>query len=102
MNIIICVLLVISIIISAAALVTGLKGANRATTLPCLTKKIDITAKRTDEALHNVSLQMQALTEKNYEQMLKINESLSANAEKAIAKNRRSDNRNAAKQRKKA
>ena len=68
MNIIICVLLVISIIISAAALITGLKG-KQGNDIALLDQKIDITAKRTDEALHNVSLQMQALTEKNYEQM---------------------------------
>lgn len=85
MNIIICVLLVISIIISAAALITGLKG-KQGNDIALLDQKIDITAKRTDEALHNVSLQMQALTEKNYEQMLKINESLSANAEKQSQK----------------
>lgn len=85
MNIIICVLLVISIIISAAALITGLK-VKQGNDIALLDQKIDITAKRTDEALHNVSLQMQALTEKNYEQMLKINESLSANAEKQSQK----------------
>ena len=47
-----------------------------------LDQKIDINAKRTESGLQYVSEQMQRLTEKNYEQMLKINESLGVNAEK--------------------
>ena len=47
-----------------------------------LDQKMDINAKRTESGLQYVSEQMQRLTEKNYEQMLKINESMGANAEK--------------------
>lgn len=87
MNIIICVLLAILIIISAAALIAQLKAKQgKSNDMALLNQKIDITAKQTDEALRNVSIQMQALTEKNYEQMLKINESLSTNAEKQSQK----------------
>ncbi len=87
MNIIICVLLAVLIIISAAALIAQLKAKQgKSKDMALLNQKIDITAKQTDEALRNVSIQMQALTEKNYEQMLKINESLSANAEKQSQK----------------
>lgn len=87
MNIIICVLLAILIIISAAALIAQLKAKQgKSKDMALLNQKIDITAKQTDEALRNVSIQMQALTEKNYEQMLKINESLSINAEKQSQK----------------
>ncbi len=45
-------------------------------------QKADINAKRTQEGLRTVSEQMHRLTEKNYEQMLKINESLNENAER--------------------
>ena len=87
MNIIICVLLAVLIIISAAALIAQLKAKQgKSKDMALLNQKIDITAKQTDEALSNVSIQMQALTEKNYEQMLKINESLSINAEKQSQK----------------
>lgn len=87
MNIIICVLLAVLIIISAAALIAQLKAnQGKSKDMALLNQKIDITAKQTDEALRNVSIQMQALTEKNYEQMLKINESLSTNAEKQSQK----------------
>lgn len=87
MNIIICVLLSVLIIISAAALIAQLKAKQgKSKDMALLNQKIDITAKQTDEALRNVSIQMQALTEKNYEQMLKINESLSTNAEKQSQK----------------
>lgn len=87
MNIIICVLLAVLIIISAAALIAQLKAKQgKSKDMALLNQKIDITAKQTDETLRNVSIQMQALTEKNYEQMLKINESLSTNAEKQSQK----------------
>lgn len=87
MNIIICVLLAVLIIISAAALIAQLKAKQgKSKDMALLNQKIDITAKQTDEALRNISIQMQALTEKNYEQMLKINESLSTNAEKQSQK----------------
>ena len=87
MNIIICVLLAVLIIISAATLIAQLKAKQgKSKDMALLNQKIDITAKQTDEALRNVSIQMQALTEKNYEQMLKINESLSTNAEKQSQK----------------
>jgi DNA recombination protein RmuC len=87
MNIIICVLLAVLIIISAAALIAQLKAKQgKSKDMALLNQKIDITAKQTDEALRSVSIQMQALTEKNYEQMLKINESLSTNAEKQSQK----------------
>lgn len=87
MNIIICVLLAVLIIISATALIAQLKAKQgKSKDMALLNQKIDITAKQTDEALRNVSIQMQALTEKNYEQMLKINESLSTNAEKQSQK----------------
>jgi len=50
--------------------------------LALLDQKLDINSKQTGEAFRSISEQMHGLTEKNYEQMLKINESLNDNAEK--------------------
>lgn len=47
-----------------------------------LNQKLDINAKQSREEFRSISEQMHGLTEKNYEQMLKINESLNYNAEK--------------------
>ncbi|MDE5670786.1 MAG: DNA recombination protein RmuC [Eubacterium sp.] len=47
-----------------------------------LDQKLDINSKQSGEAFRSISEQMHGLTEKNYEQMLKINESLNNNAEK--------------------
>lgn len=47
-----------------------------------LDQKLDINAKQTESGFRHVSEQMRGLTEKNYEQMLRINESLNENAEK--------------------
>lgn len=51
-----------------------------------LNQKLDMTSKRTEEELRFVAKEMQQLTEKNYQQMLKINESLNNNAEKQTKK----------------
>ena len=50
--------------------------------LALLDQKLDINSKQSGEAFRSISEQMHGLTEKNYEQMLKINESLNDNAEK--------------------
>ena len=47
-----------------------------------LDQKLDINAKQSREEFRSISEQMHGLTEKNYEQMLKINESLNDNAER--------------------
>lgn len=47
-----------------------------------LNQKLDINAKQSREEFRSISEQMHGLTEKNYEQMLKINESLNDNAER--------------------
>ncbi|MDE6723058.1 MAG: DNA recombination protein RmuC [Eubacterium sp.] len=51
-----------------------------------LDQKIGMNAEKTENGLHNISEQMHGLTEKNYEQMLKINTSLNDNAEKQTKK----------------
>lgn len=50
--------------------------------LALLDQKLDINSKQSGEAFRSISEQMHGLTEKNYEQMLKINESLNDNAER--------------------
>ncbi|MDE6751600.1 MAG: DNA recombination protein RmuC [Eubacterium sp.] len=50
--------------------------------LALLDQKLDINSKQSGEAFRSISEQMHGLTEKNYEQMLKINESLNENAER--------------------
>ncbi len=47
-----------------------------------LDQKIDITAKQTNDNVVQVSQQMKALTEKNYEQQIKLIETLNSNTEK--------------------
>lgn len=50
--------------------------------LALLDQKLDINSKQSGEAFRSIYEQMHGLTEKNYEQMLKINESLNDNAER--------------------
>ncbi len=50
--------------------------------LALLDQKLDINSKQSGEAFRSISEQMHGLTEKNYEQMLKINESLNDNTER--------------------
>lgn len=83
MNIIVYILLAASVILSAASVVISIKNKPKEdNSIALLNQKIDINSQKTDEAIREVSRSMQALTEKNYEQMLKINESLNSNSEK--------------------
>lgn len=83
MNIIVYILLAASIILSAVSVVISVKNKPKEdNSIALLNQKIDINSQKTDEAIREVSRSMQALTEKNYEQMLKINESLNSNSEK--------------------
>ena len=83
MEIYILILLAVLVVLMIAAIALILsnkpKKDNR---IAWLDQKADINARRTQEGLRTVSEQMHRLTEKNYEQMLKINESLNENAER--------------------
>lgn len=57
-------------------------AVQRTENISLLDQKLDINAKQSREEFRSISEQMHGLTEKNYEQMLKINESLNDNAEK--------------------
>ncbi|MDE7124040.1 MAG: DNA recombination protein RmuC [Eubacterium sp.] len=79
--ILILLAVLIVLMIAAIALIISNKP-KKDNSIALLDQKADINAKRTEEGLRAVSEQMHRLTEKNYEQMLKINESLNENAER--------------------
>lgn len=83
MEIYILILLAVLVILSLAAIVLIIiNKPKKDNGIALLDQKTDINAKRTEEELRAVSEQMHSLTEKNYEQMIKINASLNENAEK--------------------
>lgn len=79
-------LVLIVLVITAIVLVSRNKPvidySETNNSLALLDQKLDINSKQSGEAFRSISEQMHGLTEKNYEQMLKINESLNDNAEK--------------------
>ena len=87
MDIFIITLLIVLIVLVIVAIVMISKNKpvidNSAMTngLSLLNQKLDINAKQSREEFRGISEQMHGLTEKNYEQMLKINESLNENAD---------------------
>lgn len=83
MEIYILILLAVLVVLMIAAIALILSNKpKKDNSIALLDQKADINAKRTQEGLRAVSEQMHRLTEKNYEQMLKINESLNENAER--------------------
>lgn len=78
-NILLAAVIVLLIIAIVLIIMNKPKADNSAALLD---QKLDITSKRMEEGLRLVAGEMQKLTEKNYEQMLKINDSLNENAEK--------------------
>ena len=83
MEIYILILLAVLVVLMIAAIALILSNKpKKDNSIALLDQKADINAKRTQEGLRTVSEQMHRLTEKNYEQMLKINESHNENAER--------------------
>ncbi len=87
MDIFIIALLVVLIVLVIAAIVMISRNKPVAdhsaiNGISLLDQKLDINAKQSREEFRSISEQMHGLTEKNYEQMLKINESLNDNAER--------------------
>ena len=83
MEIYILILLAVLVVLMIAAIALILSNKpKKDNSIALLDQKADINAKRTQEGLRTVSEQMHRLTEKNYEQMLKIIESLNENAER--------------------
>ena len=76
-------LLAVLIVLMIVAIILIIKNKPKEDNgISLLDQKVDINAQRTENGLRHVSDQMRVLTEKNYEQMLRINESLNENAEK--------------------
>lgn len=71
--------MVVIIVLLIILLVRKPKSDN---SLALLEQKIDINAKQTDDRIEKLSAQMQGLTDKNYEQQIKLIETLNANADK--------------------
>lgn len=97
MDILIVALLAALIVICSAALVVSLKNRPQKDNsgeyikalgekLDNLSGRLDFLSGQTDKSLREVSGRMQGLTEKNYEQMLKINETLSENSQRQAEK----------------
>lgn len=87
MDIFIIALLVVLIVLVIAAIVMISRNKpvvdhSAMNGISLLDQKLDINAKQSREEFRSISEQMHGLTEKNYEQMLKINESLNDNAER--------------------
>lgn len=83
MDILIIALLAVLIVLMIVAIILIIKNKPKEDNgISLLDQKVDINAQRTENGLRHVSDQMRVLTEKNYEQMLRINESLNENAEK--------------------
>lgn len=83
MDIIILVLLAVLIVLMIVAIALIIKNKHKEDNgISLLDQKIGINAQRTESGFKYISDQMRGLTEKNYEQMLRINESLNENAEK--------------------
>lgn len=72
--------LCVAIIIMLAALL--LKKPKKDNSAELLSQKLDIGAKQSYDQMNYLSKQMQGLTEKNYEQQIKLIETLNSNAEK--------------------
>ena len=97
MEILIVILLAVLIVISTAALIISIKNKPQkdnsadeikpvAQKLDNLSGRLDFLTSQTDKSLREVSRNMQELTEKNYQQMIKINETLTDNSEKQAEK----------------
>lgn len=87
MDTFILIMLAIVIVLLIAAIILIIANRPKADNgITLLDQKTDMNAKRMERGLQAVFEQMHGLTEKNYEQMLKINESLNNNAEKQTVK----------------
>lgn len=85
-NLILILLAVLIVLIIAAIILIIANKPKADNSISLLDQKADINAKRTESGFRAISEQMHGLTEKNYEQMLKINESLNDNAERQTRK----------------
>lgn len=80
------IIVVITILIALIVMLTKIESLAKKlksdNSVALLDQKIDINAKTTDEKIEKLSAHMQTLTNKNYEQQIKLIETLNENAEK--------------------
>ena len=81
-KILIYVLLIMDIIIIVMLGVLLAKKPKKDNSAELLSQKLDMNAKQSYQQLNAISTQMQSLTEKNYEQQIRLIETLNTNAEK--------------------
>ena len=83
MEIYILILLAVLIVLSLIAILLIIKNKHKSDNdIALLEQRIDINAKQSSEQMNYLSKQMQGLTEKNYEQQIKLIETLNVNADK--------------------
>ncbi len=85
-NILLYVLIALAVIIVVLLIALLAKKPKADNSVALLDQKLDITSQQNAQALQTISQQMNTLTEKNYQQMLKINESLNENSERQTKK----------------
>jgi len=77
------ILLAISIALSVLTIITVLLSKpKKDNSIALLDQKLDISTRQTDEKIERLSIQMKSLTDKNYEQQIKLIETLNTNADK--------------------
>lgn len=81
-NILIYVILVLCILISVLLAVLFARKPQKDNSIALLDQKLDINSKQTMDNMLRLSNQMKGLTDKNYEQQIKLIETLNENAEK--------------------
>lgn len=81
-NILIYVILVLCILISVLLAVLIARKPQKDNSIALLDQKLDINSKQTTDNMLRLSNQMKGLTDKNYEQQIKLIETLKENAEK--------------------
>ena len=82
MDILLYVLVGLCVVIIALLVILLTRKPKSDNGISLLEQRIDITAKQSHEQMNHLSTQMQGLTEKNYEQQIKLIETLNVNADK--------------------
>lgn len=82
MEIYLYIIILLCLIIAALLIALLIRKPKSDNSSELIHQRIDINAKSTDEKIEKLSLQMGKLTEKNYEQQIRLIETLNENAEK--------------------
>ena len=82
MEIYLYIIIILCLIIAALLIALLLRKPKSDNSSELIHQRLDINAKATDEKIEKLSIQMGKLTEKNYEQQIRLIETLNENAEK--------------------